>query len=279
MPSERFGFTEDLGLCDRMGVRPYSIGWQKSAFPLGVPQRRILPLYEIVFLEKGRHYYESAASPARVAEAGSVFLNFPGVWHRYGPPDSVPATSWWFLFDGDMATRWRGHGLLDPARPVLVLPDPKSFGRLVDEIWRRLGRRGENRSLSASRGIMNLLHELTFQTRPRAGEGRDEGVRQVIDSMAATVQAFDFDLPGWCASMNLDYENLRKRFKEQTGLAPGSYFAQMKLARVKERLAHGKESVSAIAREEGFEDPYYFSRWFKKKERLSPSAYASLLRG
>jgi AraC-like DNA-binding protein len=278
MPSERFGFTEDLGLCDRMGLRPYSIGWQKSAFPLGVPQRRVLPLYEIVFLERGRHYYESAASVVRIAEAGTVFLNFPGVWHRYGPPDTVPATSWWFLFDGAMATRWLEQGLLDPAQPVLALPDPKSFGRLVGKIWHRLGRRGENKSLSASRGIMNLLHELASQIGRRAGEGKDERVRQAIDSMAAAVQAFDFDLPGWCAAAKLDYEVLRKRFKTETGMSPGSYFAQLKLARVKERLAHGKESVSAIAREEGFEDPYYFSRWFKKKERLSPSAYATLLR-
>ncbi|MBN8216833.1 MAG: helix-turn-helix transcriptional regulator [Spirochaetes bacterium] len=278
MGSERFGFQEDLGLCDRMGLRPFSIGWQESAFPLGVPQRRILPLYELVFVERGRHYHQSAASPLGDARSGTVILNFPGIWHRYGPPDATPAKSWWFLFDGALAGRWREQGLLNPARPILPLPDPGRYARQVAELWRQLAVSGPDRSLTAARGIVDLLHELVLQTGRQNRDGRDEAVRRVLQAMAEGCGAFDFDLPIWCAREGIEYEDLRKRFKEQTGLPPGAYFSQLKLARVKEQLAHGRESVLAIARGEGFEDPYYFSRWFKRWERISPSAYAKLMR-
>jgi AraC-like DNA-binding protein len=57
-------------------------------------------------------------------------------------------------------------------------------------------------------------------------------------------------------------------------MTPYQYALHAKINRAKQILAMGQWTVKEIASQVGFEDPYYFSRLFKKKTGLSPSQYA-----
>ena len=60
-------------------------------------------------------------------------------------------------------------------------------------------------------------------------------------------------------------------FKAYTGMTPYQYFIQLKINKAKEALNSSEHSVKEVAYSLGFEDPYYFSRLFKKKTGTAPS--------
>ena len=66
---------------------------------------------------------------------------------------------------------------------------------------------------------------------------------------------------------------LRKTFKEYTGLPPYQFHLHQKVNLAKRLRQEGTRSVKEVAYELGFDNPYYFSRLFKSKTGLPPSAW------
>jgi AraC-like DNA-binding protein len=62
-------------------------------------------------------------------------------------------------------------------------------------------------------------------------------------------------------------------FKEHTGLPPTAYLLRLRVQHGAHLLAQTAWPVTEIARQVGFDDPYYFSRVFHKLTGHSPSAH------
>ena len=71
--------------------------------------------------------------------------------------------------------------------------------------------------------------------------------------------------------LGVSYSNLRKLFKEHTGLSPATYQQELHLLRAKELLTTTQLSIKEIAYRLNFESPDYFSAKFKAKMGLKPS--------
>jgi AraC-like DNA-binding protein len=72
---------------------------------------------------------------------------------------------------------------------------------------------------------------------------------------------------------------LTNLFKHATGLAPIEYFLRTKIYAASQDLYFSKLPVQDIAGAYGIEDPYYFSRLFKKIMGLSPKNYRNRVSG
>lgn len=59
-------------------------------------------------------------------------------------------------------------------------------------------------------------------------------------------------------------------FFKETGYAPMNYFLHMKIDRACQLLLHTNMKINQVALKLGFDDPYYFSRIFKKIVGTSP---------
>lgn len=68
---------------------------------------------------------------------------------------------------------------------------------------------------------------------------------------------------------------LSKIFKEETGESPINYLIKIRIDKAKELLDKGELSVKVVARMVGYDDPYYFSKLFKKYYGCAPSKYKS----
>ena len=69
----------------------------------------------------------------------------------------------------------------------------------------------------------------------------------------------------------LSVSSFKREFREIYNDSPGNYLNLKKIEKAKELLQVSDLSVSEISYEIGFNDPYYFTRIFKKKEGLPPS--------
>ncbi|GGZ41843.1 AraC family transcriptional regulator [Echinicola pacifica] len=73
--------------------------------------------------------------------------------------------------------------------------------------------------------------------------------------------------------MNVSQRYLSDILKKETGKTTTEHLQLYLIDEAKNMLLHPQKSVSEVAYELGFEYPQYFSRLFKKKEGISPSAY------
>jgi transcriptional regulator GlxA family with amidase domain len=68
-------------------------------------------------------------------------------------------------------------------------------------------------------------------------------------------------------------QHLNRVFRRILGVTPLKYLMRMKLERSAQMLMDGRQTVAAIAATVGFDDPYYFSRVFRRHFGRSPAQY------
>ncbi|XEC95735.1 helix-turn-helix domain-containing protein [Paenibacillus tarimensis] len=73
--------------------------------------------------------------------------------------------------------------------------------------------------------------------------------------------------------MDRKYEYLCQVFKKYAGTNIQHYLHELRTQRAKHLLHNTRKSVKEIAEEIGYQDPYYFSRMFKKIEGISPQHF------
>jgi AraC-like DNA-binding protein len=76
-----------------------------------------------------------------------------------------------------------------------------------------------------------------------------------------------------CRQYNYSVSRFSSLFKQKTGYSPIDYFIQMKMQRASQQLNFTDQSIKTIAMNMGFDDPYYFSRRFRKIMGASPKLY------
>jgi AraC-like DNA-binding protein len=62
-------------------------------------------------------------------------------------------------------------------------------------------------------------------------------------------------------------------FRKATGMPPMDYFIHLKMQKACQFLYANEAKIKTIAMDLGYEDPYYFSRVFKKYMGMSPEQY------
>lgn len=108
---------------------PYPPAGHSKGYSFQWRDGRVLHDFVVVYISRGSGWFESRYTRRQRLDAGSVFLLFPGVWHRYMPD---PETGWddhWVAFDGDLARRWAKNRFL-------LLVTPFSYRARTKRYWR-----------------------------------------------------------------------------------------------------------------------------------------------
>ncbi len=69
----------------------------------------------------------------------------------------------------------------------------------------------------------------------------------------------------------------KREFKKQFNSSPANFFTAQKLKKARELLSVSDLPISEIAFKVGFNDPFYFTRLFTRKEGVPPSTYRANL--
>ena len=73
-----------------------------------------------------------------------------------------------------------------------------------------------------------------------------------------------------------NYDYVRKRFKQETGLSPLEYLTELRMRKAKSLLASIESCyITDIAHQCGYDDPLYFSRVFRKYNGISPKSFSA----
>jgi AraC-like DNA-binding protein len=232
---------------------------------------RVLRAFQIIYIPSGRGALQCGAQQKRYEiEPGTVFLLFPGVWHRYAPDIKTGWTEHWMECTGAAFDRALKQRVIHWDRPVLrvgISPD------LIDafQLCHRWARRATSARAAAlaSLGLhlLAVLDNIVSTDRPPA---RGDDVIQEAQALITERFQERLDMRELAESLSVSYSWLRQTFKARTGLSPKQFHLQIRLQRAQDLLANTSRSVKEVAEILGFDSPYHLSAQFKQRVGTAP---------
>jgi AraC family transcriptional regulator of arabinose operon len=132
-----------------------------------------------------------------------------------------------------------------------------------------------HRIIYASQALHHLLAHLMFNNRAFSPLLRSSHFRSIDDTLTylhKNVHA-KLTLDQMADYAGLSRSHFVRLFKEQTQYSPMNYFIRLKMQHACMLLSLSDKSVKEISYDVGYENPYYFSRLFKRVIGVSPSDY------
>ncbi|MBD5777932.1 AraC family transcriptional regulator [Pelagicoccus sp. NFK12] len=195
-----------------------------------------------------------------------------GEAHAYGNRLGESWEIYWVHFKGEQSSlmaerlcdgRFGTGILLSPRRELLQL-----FQQTISDLEQEASR--EAYSFANAR-LWHLLGDMVYRRRfDLGGEGR--AIDRSLEIMKARVEE-SISLADLSREVGLSSTYFCRLFKKRMDQAPIDYFIRLKIQRACQYLDFSDMAVQEVAMALGYEDPYYFSRVFKRIMGVSPLQY------
>lgn len=229
-----------------------------------------------------------------------VLLIQPGVWTQSWNPSDRPmryhSVHFDFLFHGDYETlpvtsQEGGPELADrihvPPRtvPALRLPlktnmaGQSEVSILFSRIVREVAEKKPGYELATKASLLELLVLMHRgpETEPSVEGHALETIQRVVRFLEQNYTR-PLSLGEIAGAVHLSPVYFGRLFRNGTGLTPMEYLRGLRMEQAKRLLFESDQTVGEVAAAVGFDDPYHFSRVFRKHEGMSPTCYRSVAR-
>ncbi len=240
---------------------------------------RILNEYQLLYITKGKGYFDSHSSGKLQVQEGNMFLLFPGEWHSYKPKKNTGWNEYWIGFNGKIMEAWMKSGFFSKKNPIFNV----GLNEELISLYKRaiiIAEAQEANYQQALSGIAcNLISMAIYLSRNRDFNRSDVAV-QINNAKIAVYENINTITPEELAeSVYMSYSKFRKIFKEYTGFAPAQYIVEVRMNMAKEMLTHTAKSIKEIAYELGYDNCDYFFTVFRKTTGFTPNNYRKMTQG
>jgi AraC-like DNA-binding protein len=241
------------------------------SYSRSVTTRRVLNEFQILYITSGSGSFRSETIPSVPIRTGDVFFLFPNVWHAYSPDFDTGWDEHWIGFNGRYPQTLLKEGFLSPDNPVVHVGAQQRLVALMSDIMdiARAERPGFQLRLGAA--VMQILAEvLTAAYQSEQETGVDLLIKKAKYFMEEHIYGV-LPVGEMLSELGVSASTLARAFHNYTGLSQHQYFLQMKISKAKVLLEEKDKSIKEVALLLGFEDQYYFSRFFRNRTGMSPS--------
>ena len=237
--------------------------------PSGTNIRNLIrDCYHLQLVFGGEAMYDGKA-----VSAGGVFIMDPLIPHCISNNSDEPLEQYWLQFNGSEAASLLERVGLGTKSRIITGCDLEGLRPLLyDAVY------GNTRQAMLGIKFVGVLLQTLAALSPKPEHETEyvsrceEYVKRAIDflrvrcgEMATVSDAAEY--------VGLTEKYLCKLFKEQLGVTPVGFLQQLRADRAAQLLVSTSLSVAEIAESIGIPDPTYFSRFFKRRQGLSPSEY------
>ncbi len=237
--------------------------------------RADFPFYSLEFVARGKGTVVLKDTEYDLF-AGKVFSYGPGIAHVITTEAEEPLVKYFVDFIGNDALKMlRKFG---PAPGYVVqVASPE----IILQIFENLIKNGQNDSPYSLLLCKAILEQLIFKiaetsivenSRKSTAFYTYQSSREIIQKNFMKLRSLE-QIADEC---HIDSAYLCRLFKRFDNRSPYQYLMRMKMNLAAQRLQLPNSSVKEIAFELGFNDPFHFSRVFKKIFGISPSMFMNL---
>ncbi len=203
--------------------------------------------------------------------ANSYYILPKEVAHRYGSSPRDPWSIYWVHFTGETADLL--YARFAPNRHTAPsIPYDDLHIRLFDSLFNLL----EN---ELNQQEVELLYIRLIQFLSLFAYGDKIRIKPSNDRIAASIAFMkqhlekNLTVTNLAGQANYSVSRYSELFRDRTGYSPIQYFLRLKIQWSCQYLYFTQMNIKEICKKIGFDDPYYFSRMFKKQMHLSPIQY------
>jgi AraC-like DNA-binding protein len=232
----------------------------------------------LIYCLRGKGWYELGKKRFEVGV--NEFIIIPAIKSslRYGADENDPWTIYWVHFSGrDMDTfnRSFGIGMFDGPQPII-------FNEKGLQLWNvmyqnlEMGYSKENLT-NTNMCLYNFI--ATFLYPDRQVNEKKQDAKNLINDTILYMQSElhrQLTVEDMALKQGISTSHFSALFRKATGMSPLDYFIHLKLQKACLLLYSSDIKIKKVATEIGYDDPYYFSRLFKKYMKVSPDQYRAL---
>ncbi len=236
---------------------------------------RVLNEYQLIYITAGSGWFESNSVKQQIS-AGTIILLFPGERHRYRPSGITGWDEYWIGFKGRIMDDLVSGDFFSPSHPCIHLGINEQAFNLFNLIIEGTKREEGGYQSQISGATLHLLGTIHAGNRANLIEDREK--HTLINKARLLFRSNitnEFSPEQAAKELMIGYSNFRKLFKTYTGISPGQFYIQLKIEKAKEMLSNPAIPIKEIAYELCFESHFYFSKLFKEKTGLTPTAFRS----
>jgi AraC-like DNA-binding protein len=237
--------------------------------------RQNFPFYSIEYVVRG-HGQVKLRGRAHALQPGRLFSYGPGISQDIASDPADPLFKYFVDFTGRRAKALLASCGLAPGRVSQVFP-PTELQALFDELI-QCGFKGARHGtmlcdklleclalrISDSRAPVEGAEEMAFNTYQRC--------RQHVQQHFHRLKTLE-QISAECHVNNAYLCRLFRRYDHQT---PYQFLLRLKMNEAAQRLQQPDALIKQVSEEAGFDDPFHFSRTFKRVFGLSPDGFRRL---
>lgn len=191
--------------------------------------------------------------------------------HKYGSSLNAPWSIYWVHFSGSYAETFYSRFSKNRNEAVKIAFDQTRI-ILLNTIIKLLDSdlNDEKTELSHFK-LIGFLSSLCYSDVLEQSNIEDRINRSIIFMKENLSSVLTIDQ--LAVHVHYSVSRYSELFRQRTGYAPIQYFIRLKIQKSCEYLYFGNMNIKEICKEVGFEDPYYFSRMFKKQIGMAPMFY------
>ncbi len=216
----------------------------------------------------------STASNEYQAKPGSIFWLSPDTPHYYEASVNEPWSILWVHFTGEEAHAWRNLVFDTDQSDACNVPVDQIGSLALDRIHNIL----ENgySLLNVVDATSALRFSLGMLARNKLQSGATPSARLRVSSSIEKLRS-DWShlhrIEELAIQAGVSVSHYSTLFKNETGFSPIDFLIRQRIQHAARLLATTQESIASVSASTGYEEPYYFSRSFRKIMGCSPRAY------
>jgi len=254
---------------------PTDIGWYPSALYHYRDREEGADEHILIFCVDGLGWYEIEGERHSLEPKQALVIP-RGVPHIYGADETNPWSIHWVHFVGTQADFFVCHL---PFGENKITVDPEA-APATEQLFKEcydsfIGGFVLYRLIYCSQILHHLLGRLFFYNNMFSPVHHKNGILNLESTLTFLHCNIHrkLSLAEIAEHAGLSVSHFSFLFKEKTGYSPIDYFIHVKMQRACAMLSVENKTIYEIAYEIGYEDPYYFSRIFKKVIGVSPQNY------
>lgn len=261
----------------RQGV--FLAGWSEARAGFDFARPRF-PMSQLLFCTdgEGEVMIGSQWQPCR---AGQAYLTPPRVPHAYR---ALPGATW--------SICWITYHLpiVNLPRPMLVSANVSLIAFLLRQLraealgandvqtlesWVMLVQTQVERQVRAARALVPPDGNHLFAPAASDGLGTRERLRRLWEQVSLHPQQ-PWDVARLASQIGVSGEHLRRLCQQELGCSPMQQVARIRIAHAAQLLTHGRHTLTEIAEQVGYSNPFVLSNAFYRLTGIRPSQYLSL---
>lgn len=227
----------------------------------------------VIFCFDGKGQFSTPTGQGTIKKGDVLFLP-KGVEHQYKSSNNDPWSIYWVHIEGHLFEQFMDFIGVNNSNLILNISNQAAF---IDEFEQLLSTRNKSYQLSsfilASNIIKKMFALFTVNSPSKLEQSKQDFNLSKVTSFMEENISQKINLQEIADSLKLSKFYFAKKFLQHTGVSPIRYFLELKIKHACKLLDESNISVKDVALKIGYDDPYYFSRLFKKIMGLSPTQY------